>query len=80
QNKEGIERVAFEFVEYHDLDNVIYVEARFCPYVHRNQDLSYAEIIECISAGFARAKQKYDKEAGILVCGKYSRSDDINLE
>lgn len=80
QTKEGLERVAFEFVEDHALDNVIYVEARFCPYFHRNQDLSYAEIIESISAGFARAKQKYDIEAGILVCGMYNLSDDINLE
>ncbi|MDE5023013.1 hypothetical protein NAI81_12175 [Francisella tularensis subsp. holarctica] len=38
QTKEGLERVAFEVVEYHALENVIYVESRFCPYFHRNQD------------------------------------------
>ncbi|MDE4984516.1 hypothetical protein NAI39_11425, partial [Francisella tularensis subsp. holarctica] len=70
----------FEFVEDLSLDNVIYVEASFCQYLPRNQDLSNAEIIESISAGFARAKQKYYIEAGILVCGMYCLSDDIILE
>lgn len=39
QTKEDIERIAFEFAEDHALDNVIYVEARFCPYFHRNQGI-----------------------------------------
>ncbi|AIT08865.1 alkaline phosphatase [Candidatus Francisella endociliophora] len=80
QTVEAIERVAFEFAEDHALENVIYVEARFCPFFHREKGLSYDQIIESIAKGFSRAKQKYDIETGILVCGMYHFTDDTNLE
>ena len=80
QSAKNIERVAFEFAEDHARDNVIYAEARFCPYFHCSQGLSYDEIIESIGKGFVRAKEQYGIETGILVCGMYHLDDEINLE
>ena len=80
QSAKNIERVAFEFAEDHAMNNVIYAEARFCPYFHCSQGLIYDEIIESISSGFERAKELYGIETGILVCGMYHLDDAVNLE
>ena len=48
--------MAFEFTEDHAKDNVIYAEARFCPYFHCSQGLSYDEISESITKGFNKAE------------------------
>ncbi|AJC49064.1 adenosine deaminase [Allofrancisella guangzhouensis] len=80
QTEDAIERVAFEFAEDHALQNVIYAEARFCPYFHRIKGLSYNQIVESIIKGFKKAKKKYSIETGILVCGMYHLDDKINLE
>ncbi|MFT5950623.1 MAG: adenosine deaminase [Francisella sp.] len=80
QSAKNIERVAFESAEDHAKDNVIYAEARFCPYFHLSQGLNYNEIIESISSGFERAKEQYGIETGILICGMYHLDDATNLE
>ncbi|KEI35779.1 adenosine deaminase [Allofrancisella frigidaquae] len=80
QTEDAIERVAFEFAEDHALQNVIYAEARFCPYFHREKGLSYNQIIESVIKGFEKAKKKYSIETGILVCGMYHLDDKTNLE
>ncbi|QIW10339.1 alkaline phosphatase [Francisella sp. LA112445] len=80
QTQEGIERVAFEFAQDHALDNVIYAEARFCPYFHTEKGLTYDQIIKSVARGFDRAKHEYGIDAGILVCGMYHLDDDTNLE
>ncbi len=80
QTADNIERVAFEFAEDHAKDHVIYAEARFCPYFHIFQGLSYDKMIESISRGFEKAEQQYNIHLGILVCGMYHLDDIINLE
>ncbi|RUS70078.1 hypothetical protein EGW08_022170, partial [Elysia chlorotica] len=81
QTKETLERVAYEFVEDHAQQNVIYVEARFCPYFHTSCGLNYDDIIKSVIKGFDRAKEKYTNiETGIIVCGMYHLSDDTNVQ
>lgn len=56
QTTEAIERVAHEAALDLAADNVVYVESRFCPRLHTRSGLTPREVIEAVSAGFARGE------------------------
>ena len=72
QTKENLERVSFELFEDAAKENVKYLEVRFAPQNHREEGLSYEEIIESVIKGMKKAEEKYDIKGNyILSCMRH---------
>ncbi len=56
QASEALERVAHEAALDLAADGVVYVESRFCPQLHTRGGLAPRQVIEAVSAGFARGE------------------------
>ena len=80
QTEAALERVAFEMMEDMANENVVYIETRFCPYLHRQNGLSYSQIMDSVIRGLELGRQKFGVEYGILVCGIRNFADQVNLE
>ena len=54
QQRDAIERVAFECAQDLAADNVVYAEVRFAPELHLEQGLTLDEVVDAVLAGFKR--------------------------
>jgi adenosine deaminase len=54
QQRDAIERVAFECAQDLAADNVVYAEVRFAPELHLEQGLTLDQVVEAVLAGFER--------------------------
>ncbi len=54
QHRDAIERVAYECAQDLANDGVVYAEVRYAPELHVEAGLSLGEVVEAVSAGFAR--------------------------
>lgn len=80
QSKEDIMRVTYEMMEDLHLDNVVYVETRFCPYLHTQQGLTMSEVVDSVLSGLQLGKEKFGVEYGLIICGIRNFEDNVNLE
>lgn len=80
QEKEALERCAFELAEDSARDNVNYMEIRYAPTLHRERGLSYEEIIDAVLKGLERATEKYGIRTGLILSGVRHLSPDLSLE
>jgi adenosine deaminase len=74
QNRDAIERAAFELAEDSHRENVRYLEVRYCPALHTKRGLSMGETVEAVRDGLGRARRRYGIESGIIICGIRHRS------
>lgn len=77
QTKEGLERVAYEFLEDMFRDGVVHAEVRFAPVFHRQRGLSEDEVMESVIAGLAKASSRFGVTWGLIVCAMRDRSDSL---
>ncbi len=66
QTEEALERVTFELLEDAAAENVKYIEVRFGPQLHREQNLSYDLIIGAVLKGIQKAERMYDIHGNII--------------
>ncbi|HBM17566.1 MAG TPA: adenosine deaminase family protein [Lentisphaeria bacterium] len=64
QNKENLERVAYELAIDNIAENVRYLEVRFAPQLHQSQTLSLPEIIGAVNNGLERARLEHKLSPG----------------
>jgi adenosine deaminase len=57
QDRDAIERVAYECAEDLATDNVVYAEVRFAPELSTEKGLSLDEVMEAVLAGFRRGSE-----------------------
>jgi len=69
QDREGLERVSYELAEDHAVENVWYVEVRFCPLLCTAGGLSSDEVLDAVLAGQRRAEQATAIHCAVIVCG-----------
>jgi adenosine deaminase len=69
QDRPAIERIAYECVVDHALENVRHVEVRFCPLLNTTRGLAADEVLDAALAGMRRAEQEHDISTGVIVCG-----------
>jgi adenosine deaminase len=70
QTKEGLTRVAKEFVlDLHD-DGVIYGEVRWAPEQHLRQGLSLDETVEAVQDGLEQGMQEVESKGGFIRTGQ----------
>ena len=68
QSWEALERIAYEFVLDTAVDNVRYVEVRYCPALH-TPALSLDAAVEAPLAGLRRGAGETGVRANLIVCG-----------
>ncbi len=77
QDKEALEQVAYELAQDAFSDGIRYLEVRFAPQLHINEQLSFEDVMNAVDKGFKKAKNVINKslkdnspefEYGIIVC------------
>lgn len=69
QDFDALRRTAFELAEDSALENVKYLEVRFCPLLHTQKGLSMPQIVKAVLQGLADAERQYDIVTGVIICG-----------
>ncbi len=67
QDKDSLERIAFELMEDAACENVAYIEIRFAPLLHINKGLTLKEVIESVIKGIKKAEAKYDINGNLIL-------------
>jgi adenosine deaminase len=80
QDRESLERAAYELAMDCRQENVFYIEVRFAPQLHVRGDFSVREVLQAVCAGLERAKKEINAaadvragtvprfECGVIVC------------
>jgi len=69
QDREGLERTAFELAEDCARENVRWLEVRYSPILHTDQGLSLPQVMDAVLDGLRRAERQYPIRCGVIVCG-----------
>ncbi|MGB6220389.1 adenosine deaminase [Haloferula sp.] len=77
QTKEGLERVAYEYIEDMFNDGVIHTEVRFAPVFHTQAGLSQDEVVETVISGLERGRKAFGVTWGLIICAMRDRSDSL---
>lgn len=77
QTGEGLERIAYEFMEDMAADGVVYAEVRFAPVFHTNKGLSQDEVVKWVVKGLERGQRDCGVEWGLIICAMRDRSDSL---
>ncbi len=83
QTREGLQRIAREFVEDLADDGVVYAEVRWAPEQHLQQGLSLDDVVEAVQAGIEEAEAEVEKAGGEIRVGQLIsalRHTDRSLE
>ncbi len=79
QDKEAIERCAFELAADCVAENVRYIEVRFSPILHTRHGLSLKDSVEAVREGLRRAESELGIQTGIIICGIRHISPESSL-
>lgn len=79
QTPEAMHRVAFECIEDHAAEGVVYAEIRFGPSLHMRAGMTRGEAIEAVIAGFTDAEEEYGVAWGVIVDILRQESDSIDV-
>ena len=79
QEKEALERAAWELASDCADENVRYIEVRFSPILHTRHGLSLKESVEAARAGLERAEAERGIQTGIILCGIRHISPESSL-
>lgn len=69
QDRESLERTAFELAEDCARENVRWLEVRYSPILHTEQGLSLPQVMDAVLDGLHRAERQYPIRCGVIVCG-----------
>lgn len=62
QNPESLERASYELAWDSIREGVRYLEVRFAPMLHINEDMDLRGVLDAVDAGLRRAKREYNDE------------------
>jgi adenosine deaminase len=80
QDRDAIERAAYELAEDAAAENVRHLEVRFSPILHLEQGLTLHEVMDAVLAGLKRAENDFRIHTGVIVCGIRHISPERSLE
>ncbi|MEJ6581380.1 MAG: adenosine deaminase [Akkermansiaceae bacterium] len=78
QTREGLERIAFEFLEDMALDGVLHAEVRFAPVFHTALGLTQDEVVSSVIAGLENAAHDFGTTWGLIICAMRDRTDSLD--
>jgi len=62
QDKDGLERAAYELAWDNIHEGVRYLEVRFAPMLHVHKNLTMEEVLESVNAGLQKAKKEFNHQ------------------
>lgn len=74
QTEETLRLAAYHLVEEAASENLIYIEVRFAPHLHRQKGLRLKQIVESVLLGLEQGRQKFDVEYGLILCAMRNES------
>jgi adenosine deaminase len=80
QDREALERTAFELAEDNAKENVRWLEVRYSPILHMEKGLSLPQIMDAVLAGLRRAERMYPIRCGVIVCGIRNINPETSLK
>jgi len=80
QTGEELEEAAFELVKEAAVENIIYIEVRFAPFLHTEEGLKVSEVVNHILIGLKRGKEEFGVYAGAILCGMRHQEQEKNKE
>jgi adenosine deaminase len=79
QTPPALERIAYEFLVDAALENVRYVEVRYCPALH-TPALTLTQAVEAPLAGLKRAEAETGAAARLIICGLRTLAPRVSLD
>lgn len=61
QTQENLERISYEFAQDNIKEGVCYIEVRFAPQLHVNENENFEQVLTSVNRGLQRAKLEYNK-------------------
>src|SRR5439155_1590323 len=80
QEPQALERVALELAEDAHLENVRYMEIRYCPALHLKGPLKLHETVDAVLRGLSEAGRRFGIQTGTIICGIRHLSPELSLE
>ncbi len=80
QTPEALERVAYEYVEDMQKDNVVYSEVRFAPHFHTQRGLGLDAVMKAVTKGLARGREDFGVEVRTIVCAMRNLSAMLSMQ
>jgi len=80
QTAAGLERAAYELCQDVAKENVQYLEVRFAPLLHLENDLSPREVVQSVLRGLKRGEEKFDMHTGLILSAMRDRSLEHSME
>jgi adenosine deaminase len=79
QERDALERIAFELAEDAAEENIRYLEIRYSPVLHQKNGLKLTEIVDSVLEGLKRAEKQYDIKTGVIICGMRNINPNTSL-
>jgi adenosine deaminase len=79
QTEVALERISYEFVHDAFLENVRYVEVRFCPALHTTS-LQLSQVMEAVLAGLRRAETETGTRATLIVTALRTMAPSVSSD
>ncbi len=78
QTPDSLERVAYELAEDASKENIRWLEVRYSPILHVNNEMGTVDNLEAVIRGLKRAEMDFGIRGGAIICGMRSISPDIS--
>ena len=79
QTSDAIARAAYELAADNAAENVRYLEVRYSPILHVEEDLSLEAVNDAVLDGLARAEQDLDITTSLIICGLRDRFESASM-
>ena len=80
QTKESLTLAAYDVLKQASDENICYIELRFSPLQHMEQELSQTEIVRAVIEGVKQGSHDFGVECGLILCMMRHRSGKENQE
>jgi adenosine deaminase len=79
QTPEALRRAAYELAADNAAENVRYLEVRYSPILHIEEDLSLEDVNDAVLDGLERAEQDLDITTSLIICGLRDRFESASM-
>jgi adenosine deaminase len=79
QTEEALRRAAYELAANNAAENVRYLEVRYSPILHVEEDLSLEAVNDAVLDGLQRAEQDLDITTSLIICGLRDRFESASM-
>ncbi len=80
QTSEALEQAAYELCEDVSVENVQYLEVRFAPLLHLENDLSPREVVQSVLRGLKRGEETFNIHTGLILSAMRNRALEHSME